>query len=1298
MVGKNNEVEKQKYYGIKSYRYVLRKTQMGLISVIGAGFIVFPGQGQVASANDIDASQSETVVSEMEQENTELPKDAIELDIDEAGSLHSEDSAVEEASVNKDSAETEKEVLDEKEDAVEDSVKEESPESVEVETVKEDETALEEEKLTTEASEVEELVDSQDEDMAEVPVEETADDNEVVEDSTLVDGVEREETDLSDTTAEESLETIEEMEASASPRSTFALFPEEETAGTASADTAVLAVAAENTEEVIDWTSTSDPEVVVEEVIEDGVRYNELKSEEEHANNTNPATFEKDGLKVDENGNATINIDFVEKSTPDEGRFGVFLNYGSPNEHILVGYDKSGWFWEYKSSAESTWYRRTRVPAPQVDSKNHLEVSLKSDGQLNAKNNDVDLFSTVNIPTNVMEALSQYNKVALKAGSFNAERTAVLVETDNQENLPEVDDQPIEKGDPIEDQNAVYDTIQSDQLQAQIDTLFPRIKEYQFNGDTLPGQENSIDTVKVNGLDVKPTVEYEKVDETTAVYTMALRDADNFVNADIKVQLKIFENELHFDVIDILNHNDITPGEEIDDVRKLIQTIEFPGDYLVAVSSEYEDAKFDGARMSTNTHRNGDVHVDVENPMSDLGSEGYMYGFVSSDKISAGVWSNSQFSYGGGSNDYTRLTASKETIGDNNYIGLASSPFIYQRAYQGSDVNKVYDARTFINPSAKVVFTNDANDDGIVDWQDGAIAYRDIMNNPEGHEDVPELVGYRVVMNFGSQAQNPFLMTADNLKKIALHTDGLGQSLLLKGYGNEGHDSGHLDYADIGERIGGTEDFKKLIEIASKYGTRLGIHVNASETYPESQYFQPDRLRKDANGNYSYGWNWLDQGINIDAAYDLAHGRYERFEDLYEELGEGLDFVYVDVWGNGQSGDNNAWATHILSNELKDLGWRPTFEWGYAGEYDSTFQHWAADLTYGGYTLKGINSDMTRFIRNHQKDSWVGHYPSYGGAAVTPLLGGYDMKDFEGWQGRSDYQEYIQTLFKSNIPTKFIQHFEVTNWEDGEAVQMTDNGETYSWTPEMRIKLKNSTGSNLVIERKSNDVSSAGYNERLMTLDDRVVYDNDAYLLPWNWDADGNDLEEDKLYHYNENAGTTSWELPEGWKLGDVYLYKLTDLGKMEEEKLEVVDGRITLTAEANTPYVLYQTKQTNPEVSWSEGMHVYDTGFNSGTLDHWDIDGEKASADIERSQGDNPMLQIKDNTDTVTLTQRLENLKANTQYAVYVGVDNRSETKASISVDTGYKTISNYTNQSIALNYIKANAHNTLPEERNSR
>ncbi|HFK8381784.1 TPA: endo-alpha-N-acetylgalactosaminidase family protein, partial [Shigella sonnei] len=136
----------------------------------------------------------------------------------------------------------------------------------------------------------------------------------------------------------------------------------------------------------------------------------------------------------------------------------------------------------------------------------------------------------------------------------------------------------------------------------------------------------------------------------------------------------------------------------------------------------------------------------------------------------------------------------KETVGNANYVGIHSSEWQWEKAYKGI----VFPEYTKELPSAKVVITEDANADKKVDWQDGAIAYRSIMNNPQGWEKVKDITAYRIAMNFGSQAQNPFLMTLDGIKKINLHTDGLGQGVLLKGYGSEGHDSGHLNYADIG--------------------------------------------------------------------------------------------------------------------------------------------------------------------------------------------------------------------------------------------------------------------------------------------------------------------------------------------------------------------------------------------------------------------------------------------------------------------------------------------------------------------
>lgn len=67
---------------------------------------------------------------------------------------------------------------------------------------------------------------------------------------------------------------------------------------------------------------------------------------------------------------------------------------------------------------------------------------------------------------------------------------------------------------------------------------------------------------------------------------------------------------------------------------------------------------------------------------------------------------------------------------------------------------------------------------------------------------------------FRKSGAESVLTTLDNVKRVAQHTDGLGQSIILKGYASEGHDSGHPDYGNIGERMGGAEDMNTLLEKA----------------------------------------------------------------------------------------------------------------------------------------------------------------------------------------------------------------------------------------------------------------------------------------------------------------------------------------------------------------------------------------------------------------------------------------------------------------------------------------------------
>ncbi|MBL3899185.1 FIVAR domain-containing protein [Bifidobacterium longum subsp. suis] len=863
------------------------------------------------------------------------------------------------------------------------------------------------------------------------------------------------------------------------------------------------------------------------------------------------------------------------------------------------------------------------------------------------------------------------------------------------------------------------ETLKTKKMEVQIKKNFPSVLQYTMtDGKVMYGQSKDVRTVEINGTNIElgdDDVTFKKVSDTEATYTLKVKDEAKKIDAVITVQITVKANQLHFNVTDIKNNlsDGIPEGNDVE--KNAIQTLSFPNQSLISVRSSQDGAQFTGTTMSSNTQKPGDENFAVTED-TNYTDRDYTYGFISGAGLSAGLWSNSEHdgraAYAGvrGGSQNTRVYATTQQTGDATSLGLASAPWYYHRTVTDSKGKKYTVAETAM-PQMAVAIAGDENEDGAVNWQDGAIAYRDIMNNPYKSEEVPELVAWRIAMNFGSQAQNPFLTTLDNVKKVALNTDGLGQSVLLKGYGNEGHDSGHPDYGDIGQRLGGADDMNTLMEEGSEYGARFGVHVNASEMYPEAKAFSEDMVRRNSAGGLSYGWNWLDQGIGIDGIYDLASGsRVSRFADLSKEVGDNMDFIYLDVWGNlTSSGSEDSWETRKMSKMINDNGWRMTTEWGSGNEYDSTFQHWAADLTYGGSALKGENSEVMRFLRNHQKDSWVGDYPAYGGAANAPLLGGYNMKDFEGWQGRNDYAAYIENLFTHDVSTKFIQHFKVTRWVNnpllteangnGNAVidPNTNNGNE-------QITLKDGNGNVVVLSRGSNDSSSAAYRQRTITLNgvtvasgvvsagDGSATGDESYLLPWMWDSSTGKLVKDseqKLYHWNTKGGTTIWTLPDSWKnLSSVKVYQLTDQGKTNEQTVAVSGGKVTLTADAETPYVVYKGEAKQIQVNWSEGMHVVDAGFNGGSntlTDNWTVAGT-GKAEVE---GDNnAMLRL---TGKVDVSQRLTDLKAGQKYALYVGVDNRSTGDASVTVTSGGKVLAtNSTGKSIAKNYIKAYGHNT--------
>lgn len=980
------------------------------------------------------------------------------------------------------------------------------------------------------------------------------------------------------------------------------------------------------------------------------------------------------------------------KQTAGKGHFGVKTNGDSSSISFSnVVYNNTNCMkdnWDYAAKRDgqsfetiSTVYVSASGKITEEDGKTPIEgakvllgtTSTKTDAEGNYKFDRIEA--------------SSYSMAVTKPGYQAFTGNVTLSETE--ENVLNVS---LSEKEAIDIKN--FDSIKSKSMTAYIGKEFPYVARYEIGDNYFRGNEAGVNTIFINDVEIKPTVTVVSTSESARVYQLDIQDETHKIDFTMKVQISVENNTLEWSVTEI---------KKADDCAK-IASIDLPQLNLLSVDAVEKNANFAGAITSLTTTDSGDRFIDFDNGFEPSKRDGFLYGFLTNENFSAGLFSNSE------------IEGDKRVIRNNgaDTMSLTSAKWYYEAgdaAGQAAAINsKLPDYPTSELPCAKVAIAQDENDDKIIDWNDGALAFRNIMNVPQGSEDIKDLVNYRIVMNFASMASNPYMTTADNIKKVYLATDGLPQAVMLKGYGNEGHDSANSEYADIAEREGGVEDFQDLIKIAHDYNTEVGIHINAQEAYPEAKSFNENMLVKP----FGNGWGWLDQSFVINKQWDLAtQARWKRLVQLYDRINgtdfyskkwpeavgestgevteskegikadaanrpDNMDFIYLDVWYQ------DAWETRQIAKEINSLGWRFSTEFSGQGEYDSTWQHWATDASYGGKTSKGFNSDIIRFIRNDQRDSQVLNYPSYGGTADNPLLGGYRLYGFEGWGGDKDFNNYILQTFNQNLPTKFLQHYNVTKWEN------YAEGESPVGNHEKEITLKNAEGNTVVVTRNEEQRKDDNI-ERTITLDGRKVLDDVTYLLPWN-DEDGTE----KLYHWNLDGGTTTWELPSDWKNNEVILYELSDQGRINEKKLEVTNGSVTIDAKAATAYVLSKgEKVLTLKENFGELTGVVDPGFNGYadgaklSSDNWSGDIQNAAVQVEKANTGDQRMAFNSPKEDVAVSTTISGLTKGTEYVAEVYVENNSDSKASITVNTGKETVTNYTERSILMNYVKSDQKN---------
>lgn len=687
--------------------------------------------------------------------------------------------------------------------------------------------------------------------------------------------------------------------------------------------------------------------------------------------------LENGGIKVPMNGvstavdmNSPDEKDFVYETdftvNTDQGRIGLLFRYSSESEWGAICYDAGSWIWKngagqyggFPGSFSLKEGVKYRLKLKVEDS----NVALWVDDELVGK------AAIPNLP-------SKAGKIGLSGWFGNKNVTLDNVKV--QGLMP--------MAPPVVEES--YAVIQSDVMEATIDTNFPRVASYKWKADDeiLVGEEEQLYVMEINGdkyiPEVTSTVNADSVDYKLKVEELGM---------EISLRMSIEGNKLKMQVTDIKEG----------DVK--LQYLNFPNQSLASVNS-----REGGQTASVVTTGDWNNIVEEFKDVNDLtpGSKGKTYAFINNDKFAVTV--NNNTIEGG-----NRVVLATENRGDETgsykKTGISNGTWTYREVLsETTDLGADYFQEEL--PWSEVIIARDENSDEKIDWQDAAVLYRENMKIPVGGEDIKNNMSY-IDFNIG-YTQNPFLRSLDTIKKLYNYTDGFGQLVLHKGYQAEGHDDSQPDYAGhIGIRQGGTKDFNKLVEDGKNYNAKVGIHINATEYVTDSFEFPEEIVNQNAPG-----WGWLDQAYYVDQRADITTGElFRRLDNLKAEVPQ-LGWVYVDVYtGNG-------WNAHQIGEKINSLNYMIATEMNGPLEQHVPWTHWGGDPAYPN---KGNESKIMRFMKNDTQDSFL----------ADPLVKGNKHLLAGGWGTKHTIEgEYGTEVFYNQVlPTKYMQHFKIMTMNENE--------------------------------------------------------------------------------------------------------------------------------------------------------------------------------------------------------------------------------------------------------------------------
>ena len=198
-------------------------------------------------------------------------------------------------------------------------------------------------------------------------------------------------------------------------------------------------------------------------------------------------------------------------------------------------------------------------------------------------------------------AAGTYDLTVAKTGYQTATKSVTVANAD-----VKVEDVKLEKVSEVETEK-----LSTDDMDVYVAKNFPSVVRYEMKkgdlkGKTFYGQTSEINTIRINGTDIKLSKDNVKAtfEGKKATYEMTVKNEAKNIDAVITAELVAKDNTVAFEITKVENKLDeAAPGKEVAEGKlgHPIQTIEIPNHSLVSVNSTQKDANLVGAAMSTKT-------------------------------------------------------------------------------------------------------------------------------------------------------------------------------------------------------------------------------------------------------------------------------------------------------------------------------------------------------------------------------------------------------------------------------------------------------------------------------------------------------------------------------------------------------------------------------------------------------------------------------------------------------------------------------------------------------------------------